>query len=232
MAENPQRRTPKGAGQGWPDSSGCAQHLSRASAWSVLDTASPTLAWPREAGPRVPGHRRPTILEEMRARLILEGRGWAAAQEMNGWQGLACGTLSSRQRCATPPPWAVRVQCLPNTEQPILLKGVPALPRLPSLASYHLKCHTSSPTALHSALYLRMGTPPVASGSSNCTCAVLEYGSTWSMDGEDGVSAGRAQMETVVSPTRSGTALSATRRVSHFLGFLSPRSCRPAHLTI
>lgn len=35
-----------------------------------------------------------------------------------------------------------------------------------------------------------MGTPPVASGSSNCTCAVLEYGSTWSMDGEDGVSVG------------------------------------------
>lgn len=66
------------------------------------------------------------------------------------------------------------------------------VPHLPSLASYHLKCHTSSPTALHSALYLRMGTPPVASGSSNCTCAVLEYGSTWSMDGEDGVSVGRA----------------------------------------
>ena len=47
--------------------------------------------------------------------------------------------------------------------------------------------------------YLRMGTPPVASGSSNCTCAVLEYGSTWSMDGEDGVSVGKTQMETQVS---------------------------------
>lgn len=58
----------------------------------------------------------------------------------------------------------------------------------PSLASYHLKCHASSLSDFHSALYLRMGTPPVASGSSNCTCAVLEYGSTRSMDGEDGVS--------------------------------------------
>lgn len=74
------------------------------------------------------------------------------------------------------------------------------LPDLPSLASYHLKCHTSSPMALHSALYLRMGTPPVASGSSNCTCAVLEYGSTWSMDGEDGVSVERTHRETQVSP--------------------------------
>lgn len=75
MAENPQRRTPKGAGQGWPDSSGCAQHLSSASAWNVLDTASPTLAWPWEAGPRVPGHGRPTILEEMRARPNSRGTG-------------------------------------------------------------------------------------------------------------------------------------------------------------
>lgn len=128
-------------------------------------------------------------------------------------------------------------ECLPNPEQPIILKEMPTLPHVPSLASYHLKCHTSSPSALHSALYLRMGTPPVASGSSNCTCAVLEYGSTWSMDGEDGVSVGGggAQMETQVSPVRSRTELSVTKHVSHFcsfMGILSPISCPPAQLTI
>lgn len=61
---------------------------------------------------------------------------------------------------------------------------------LPSFASYSLECHSPSPSALHSALYLRMGTPPVASGSSNSTRAVLEYGSTLSIEGEDGVSGG------------------------------------------
>lgn len=61
---------------------------------------------------------------------------------------------------------------------------------------------------------LRMGTPPVASGSSNCTCAVLEYGSTWSMDGEDGVSAGRAHMETQMSPIQSRTQFAITKHIS------------------
>lgn len=51
----------------------------------------------------------------------------------------------------------------------------PAAPDgLPSLASYILACQSSSPMARHSALYRRMGTPPVASGSSNSTWAVLE----------------------------------------------------------
>lgn len=58
-----------------------------------------------------------------------------------------------------------------------------------------------------------MGTPPVASGSSNCTCAVLEYGSTWSMDGEDGVSVGRTQVKAQVS-FRQDTTLNHVFAVS------------------
>lgn len=102
-------------------------------------------------------------------------------------------------------------------------KEAKTLPNSPSLASYHLKCHISSPTALHSALYLRMGTPPVASGSSNCTCAVLEYGSTWSIDGEDGVSVGRTHGDPGKSQAQS-TSLSLMLS----LEILSPASCPPS----
>lgn len=108
---------------------------------------------------------------------------------------------------------------------------MPTLPDSPSLASYHLECHASSPIAFHSALYLRMGTPPVASGSSNCTCAVLEYGSTRSMDGEEGVSVGRTHRETQVSPVWPGTITPNHKAcLSHFcslLGILSPVPCPP-----
>lgn len=202
---------PQVQGRGGPDSSGCAQHLSRASAWNVVEMASSILAWSREAGPEEPGDRRPKILEEIRPCPNSRGDRVGAAAQEDEWMagaGLWHPQPVRAEGHATPTSnQGVRTQgeCLPNTEQLILLKEMPTLPHLPSLASYHLKCHTSSPTALHSALYLRMGTPPVASGSSNCTCAVLEYGSTWSMDGEDGVSVGRAHMETQVSPIRSRT---------------------------
>ncbi len=60
------------------------------------------------------------------------------------------------------------------------------------LTVFHLidRCtHFPRPTALHSARYLSTGTPPVDSGSSKSTWAVLEYGCTWVMDGAEGTSA-------------------------------------------
>lgn len=65
-----------------------------------------------------------------------------------------------------------------------------------------------------------MGTPPVASGSSNCTCAVLEYGSTRSMDGEDGVSV-RIHIDAQVIYVAQGYTLKYIPRFCSLLGILS-----------
>lgn len=58
----------------------------------------------------------------------------------------------------------------------------------PSSTSSSLPVH-SWPGKRHSTLYLIIGTPPIESGSSNFTTAVLEKGSTCWITGDDGTSA-------------------------------------------
>lgn len=85
-----------------------------------------------------------------------------------------------------------------------IVKSVRCVGHPPSPTSNSLLVQ-SWPAILHSALYLRMGTPPLEAGSSNSTCAVLEYGSTWSIEGAEGTSREHTDGNTHISKHWSTT---------------------------